>query len=182
MIKDITNLNQQRSKSSISMSINEDNMLMSLLTYFQLFTEYENGTQSEINKCYHDDVVSYLEDDYIGEYNIFEEKLKPLNIDQSCLCFKVRNYSLTLVCLEGKLKNDLAEFRNDYKIVKLFRIQNHQNNYCYVLISSLVPHWMTMSNGKFIDGVMNTRLIENGEESGTFLWERLVEFYTVVAL
>ena len=173
MRKDITNLNHKRSKSSSRRTIYED---------LKLFKEWENGSKSEMNGCFHGDVKGYLEDDFLGVDNIFEDKLKASNIDQSCLCFKVGMYSLTLICIEGKLKNEVAQFRDDYKIFKLFRIQNHQNFSCYVLISSLVPHWMTMSKGKFIEDVINTRLIESGEESGTFLWERLVEFYTVVAL
>ena len=174
MRKDITNHNQKRSKAPISRTINEDEML---LTFLQLLTECKNGTESEINECSHGDVIGHLEDDYLGDGNIFEAKLKASNINQSCLCFRIGNYSLTLICIEGKLKNDLAKFRNDYKIVKLFRIQNHQNLSCYVLISSLVPYWTSMSMGKFIPGVLNTRLIKNEEKSGTFLWERLVEFY-----
>ena len=172
------NFNQRRCPASVNMTSNPKNhsiqSLMSLRTSLTLVTEYANGSDEEINDCSHENVVSSLEDDYLGEENIFEDKLKTSKINQSCLCFKLGTFSLTLVCTEGKLKNNLAEFRNDFKIVKLFRIRNYKQSYCYVIISNLVPYWLTQSMGTLIQGVLKTRLIKNEDESGVFLWARLV--------
>ena len=147
-----------------------------------LRTEYENGSKDGINDCSHEDVVSSLEDDYLGDENIFEDKLKASKIYQSCLCFKLGSSSLTLVCTERKLKNNLVDFRIDFKIEKLFRIRNYKNCYCYVIISNLVPYWLTQSMGTFIQGVLKTRLIKNDNESGEFFWARLVCSIQVFAL
>ena len=162
-------------------STKESDSLTALLARLKLLTEYGTGntTDQEINNCSFDDVVIVLEDDYLGEDNIFEDKLKGSKTPQSCLCFKIGNYSLTMICTERKLKNNLAEFRSNYKIIRLFQIQNHLMTFCYVLISKLVPYWKTESIGGFISSVLHTRLIKHGEKSGLFLWVRLV--YQTVA-
>ena len=181
------NFNQRRCPASVN-TISKENpknhsiqSLLSRMTSLTLVTEYENGCNNEINDCSHEDVVRSLEDDYLGEENIFEAKLETSKINQSCLCFKLGRFSLTLVCNERKLKNNLAEFRNDFKIEKLFRIRNYKKTYCYVIISNLVPYWLTQSMGTLIQGVLKTRLIKNEEESGVFLWARLVCSFNAVA-
>ena len=174
------NLNQRRcpaSHNGISKQKPNNHSIQSLT----LLTEYENGSDDEINDCSHEDVVSLLEDDYLGEENIFEDKLETSKINQSCLCFKIGTSSLTLVCTERKMENNLAEFRIDFKIEKLFRIRNYKNTYCYIIISKLVPYWLTQSMGTLIQGVLKTRLIKNEEESGVFLWARLVCSFQAVA-
>ena len=182
------NFNQRRSPASVNITTKENpknqsiQSLLSRMTSLTLVTEYENGSNDEINDCSHEDVVRSLEDDYLGEENIFEDRLKTSKISQSCLCFKLGTFSLTLVCTEGKLKNNLAEFRNDFKIKKLFRIRNYKNCYCYIIISNLVPYWLAQSMGRFIQGVLKTRLIKNNNESGEFLWARLVCSIQVFAL
>jgi len=181
------NFNQKRSPTSVNMTAKENpknhsiQSLLSRMTSLTLVTEYENGSNDEINDCSHEDVVRSLEDDYLGEENIFEDRLKTSKINQSCLCFKLGTFSLTLICTEGKLKNNLAEFRNDFKIKKLFRIRNYKNCYCYVITSNLVPYWLTQSMGTLIQGVLKTRLIKNEAEIGVFLWARLVCLFHAVA-
>ena len=179
------NFNQRRCPASVNMTSEENSKnhsiqsLLSRMTSLTLVTEYENSC--EINDCYHEDVVSSLEDDYLGDENIFEDELKTSKINQSCLCFKLGTFSLTLVCTERKLKNNLAEFRIDFKIEKLFRIINYKNRYCYVIISNLVPYWLTQSMGTFIQGVLKTRLIKNDDKSRVFLWARFVCSFHEVA-
>ena len=156
--------------------------MMTLLTFLGLLMESETGSDEEVNDCDYEDVFDLLADDFVGEHNIFEYKLMASKMNQSCLCFKLGSFSLTLVCTERKLKNNLAEFRLDFKIVKLFRIKNHKKSYCYVIISKLVPYWLTQSMGTFIQGVLKTRVIQNEDASGIFIWARLVCLIRTVAL
>ena len=179
------NLNQRSSPASVNRTSNKPSLmesLMALVTSLGLVTECENSSNQEVNDCDYEDVFSSLEDDFLGEHNIFEDKLITSKIDQSCLCFKLGSFSLTLVCTERKLKHNLAEFRIDFKIEKLFRIKNYKKSYCYVIISNLVPYWLTQSMGTFIQGVLKTRLILNEDESGVFLWARLVCSIQTIAL
>ena len=171
------NLNQRSSPASVNRTSNKPSLmesLMALVTSLGLVTECEYSSNEELNDCDYEDIVSSLDDDFLGEHNIFEDKLITSKIDQSCLCFKLGMLSLTLVCTKRKLENNLAQFRLDFKIVKLFRIKNHNKSYCYVIISNLVPYWLTQSMGTFIQGVLKTRLILNEDETGVFIWARLV--------
>ena len=171
------NLNQRSSPASVNRTWNKPSLmesLMVLLASLGLVTECENSSNEKVNDCDYEDVVSSLEDDFLGEHNMFEDKLITSKIDRSCVCFKLGILSLTLVCTKRKLENNLAQFRRDFKIEKLFRIKNHKKSYCYVIISNLVPYWLTQSMGTFIQGVLKTRLILNDDESGVFLWARLV--------
>ena len=171
------NLNQRSSPASVNRTSNKSlpiESLMALVTSLRLVTECQNSLDEEVNDCDYDDVASSLEDDFFGNHNIFEDKLITSKNDQSCLCFKLGTFSLTLVCTKRKLENNLAQFRLDFKIEKLFRIKNHKKSYCYVIISNLVPYSLTQSMGTFIEGVLKTRLILNDVESGVFSWARLV--------
>ena len=179
------NFNQISSRVSVNRTSNKASSMESLmvwLTSFALVMECENSSSEEVNDCDYEDIVSSLEDDFLGEENIFGDKLKASKIKASCLCFKLGSFSLTLLCTERKLKHNLAEFRNDFKIEKLFRIKNYKKTYSYVIISNLVPYWETQSMGTFIQGVLKTRLIQNEDESGVFLWARLVCSVHTVAL
>ena len=169
--------NQRSSLASVRRISNKASSiesLMAFMTSLELVTECEDSSNEEVNDCDYEDIISFLEDDFLGEENIFGDKLNASKINSSCLCFKLGSFSLTLVCTKRKLENNLDQFRLDFKIEKLFRIKNHKKSYCYVIISNLVPYWLTQSMGTFIQGVLKTRLIQNEDESGVFLWARLV--------
>ena len=69
--------------------------LVTILSFLGLVVEVNDDTEDEINDCSHGDVTDCLQEDYLGEINLYDKKLKALN--GSCSCFKIGNCSLTLI-------------------------------------------------------------------------------------
>ena len=143
----------------------------------RLKTECNIG--NEINKdCSYEELTSKLSneigDDYLGECNLFELVLKDVS---DVMNFQIVSFTMSLIRTKRMICRNISKFRKDFKIEKLFRTTNTENEMCYVIVSCLKPFWVMSSLKSFFKGVKKIKLWDgkqSEQQCGSFIWVRLI--------
>ena len=150
-----------------------ENFLLNLGAY-GLKSELQAKSFSEIDEinrlCIYEDFFDILQekysDEYAGNENLFEPVLKNVTEANN---FYIQTLMVTLIMTSKRIIGNIGKFRKDFKISKLYRINDHGINKCYVIVSSLKPYWTLSSLHNFIDGTKKLRLF-HGQKRGYFIW------------
>ena len=149
----------------------QEEQLESWLNRFGLLEEL-SPTCNEINRLciYENFIEKTLENyDYIGNGNCFKSVMKDVNEVHN---FDFGIFTITLIQTNHMISENIDKFREDFRIWKLFRICDQDDNKCYVIVTTLKPYWITTSLNNFIDGTKKLCLFD-GEKTGYFRWVRL---------